>query len=475
MPLQEISNNYRRIPAKKQVGKVSTKPLSTLTNCGLPLSAQKKESQHGKVQKPTSPTVVESAIQAPRVFLESNKSWGSWVSDDIQFWSENPKFQNEGKTLCCLLCGKKVRGKEGDKELVARHVKGDHHQKVFKIMQNLKQLKDENVQRFDEMIKVVAAPRNSPDASCTLKQRRAFYANVAIQTLARNDPVTTVVSPIRQRFLKDRVQEKPALEVEETPSVEQNPIVHGNCQENIAPGASPSCEHTVEGLILSPLMSKKEAENGIVSTPFPGSRHSEHTKEPDSTVKTVAEQASIFSPSAKSKADANAAPNGVCLSPSSDVSEQSEIGWMGTIDELDLIVDGPSDTYDGKLDADLQQVSEQSEIGWMGTIDELDLIVDGPSDTYDGKLDADLQQLIYDDSRVDGIMFGMPTIKITQVDHDTDVEKGDTESKPLEVTSSMLTFDVAAKNVATRDVTESALDTQRSIECIAALSFAGFL
>jgi uncharacterized Zn finger protein (UPF0148 family) len=438
MPLQEISNNYQRISAKKQTGKLSTKP-STRTPCSLPPSTQEKESHHGGIARKQTPSaVVESPIQAPEVFLESNENWRSWVSDDIQFWSDTPKFQNAGKTLCCLLCGKKVRGKEGDKELVTRHTNGDHHQKVFKILQNLKKLKDENTQRFDEMLKVVAAPRNSPDTSCTLKQRRAFYTNVAIQTLARSDRVATVVSPIRQRFLKNRVQETPAPEVEQSSHVEQSPVADGNAQENIAPGSTPPCEPGVDGRIQSPTMSKKEENKGIASTPFPGPRYSEQSKEPDSGVKMVGEPSHMFSPPTKSKAHANAAPRGVFLSPSSDVSEQSEIGWMGTIDELDFIVDGPNDTYDGKLD-------------------------------------ADLQQMIFDDSRVDDIMFGMPTMKITEVDNDTEDEKGDTESMPDDARSCMHTFHVAAENDVTCDVMECALDTKRSIECIAALSFAGFL
>ena len=240
MPLREISTNAQSLPRgararAKQTVKNPWKqnrhqlPLLANTSTSTTTTSASFKPYHDTSAFPPLPKVAnqqlaihsdkvkvsvdrekemkeEQTPQPENVFFDTVQDWDAFLTEDISMWSTSPRFKQCGASICCLLCGKNIRGDSANEALVKKHVKGSHHKKTFQLMENLQTLKQQQPSRFEELTKAVMEPNNQPLPKCTPKQLLAYYHNVAIQARQSKKPLEGIATHFRRRFLNDKFQ-----------------------------------------------------------------------------------------------------------------------------------------------------------------------------------------------------------------------------------------------------------------------------
>lgn len=513
MPLREISNNAQSLPrgvkANPPLKNPWTRSRHPWTLAKTTTAATSKSGADASVKFPLpvgAPNQQLSVLSAKvkvstdcdrqveeNVIFDSTTDWGAFVTEgNLEIWSTRPRFKQAGASMCCLLCGKSIRGIAENEALVQKHVNGSHHKKTFQLMKNLKTLKEQGPSRFDELIKAVSEPNSQPIPNCTPKQLLAYYHNVAIQARDSKKPLNGIARHFRRRFLSDKLpvgdmgkvpeatecktEVMFAERVTEVAQTESSFVEQGS-----EPAADPAAqtvetqtdsnrgnEENVFGLVVrSPVARNANKVLRSADTPMPGASKSTTEEKADELITIQTENKTEESPESKSPTFDNKLENGACESPSSDISVQSEIGWMGTINELGDILADRHDIFNRTFNEEIEKMIEKDtdENSVMG----MPMMVVTPLETME---DVDVDSILgvhFDHlperspvvsgcTGPNGISHNVPSAEASpehslSVDTTTDESKNDTRKVPCP------------------DVTERHSKIQQSLECIAALAF----
>ena len=526
MPLREISNNSRRLSqgkkvdhkCQKQTTRVHPKPLplkaSALTNQSSqvtdkapvvwpdlvyqpPLETENKEVNAAEKENETNKVFIPS-----NTFLHSVNEWCMFVSKDTECWSTSPHFKQEATCSLCLLCGKTVRGPQMNENLVQKHVKGSHHKKTFQLMENLKKLKEEDAVRFHELIKTVTESELLPASNCTLKQLLAYYHNVTIQGLQSKKALDGIAAHFKRRFLSDKIQSEDGTQKQGTDMTESKTpeeehkstrtkdttIVAEPSHEvngtNVNADENVGNEENEFGMVFrSPAPKAKEThQRQPIDTPFVGNP----TKAVDATETedSLPAETSLLS----TEDDDDADEKGVCESPSSDISEQSELNWMGTITEFDDMLDNIHNIFDGSLDQDLQKMIDDDNAGdicmmGMPMIPEMPMMVVTPLDNLEEGFEFLETKIATFCQATSGAVGQTLEANLTDPNesygfaNDTTVSATSFHTSPSEAVLSgdsspaLIKGTVGVACVQTQPTKERHLEIKRSLRCIAALAF----
>eukprot|EP00977_Amphora_coffeiformis_P002078 scaffold394_cov166-Amphora_coffeaeformis.AAC.10 len=424
----------------------------------------------------------EQVFKPTKTFLHSVDEWCMLVSEDTEGWLTSPHFKQEGTCSLCLLCGKTVRGPQMNDSLVEKHVKGSHHKKTYQLMENLKKLKDEDAFRFDELINTVSAIEDLPTSNCTLKQLLAYYHNITIQGLQSKKPLEGIVKHFKRRFLSDKIQPEagrkekftesktPAKEVGELSCTEEKVMFAEPSQElNDADAGACGMDGNEEnqfGMVFrSPLPTVKEwHQQQPIDTPFIGNQ----TKQADAAeaYDSLPVETSLLSVRDNHK-------KGVCESPSSDISQHSELQWLGKINELDDMLDNNHNMFDGSLDDYLQRMVEDDNVGGislmgMPIMEEMPMMVVTSLDNMEGAyefFETEIENFCQAASKM--VEQPLETQKSDSTEPSTDC----TPSRPESVPRALIKDTVEAADVLSERTNERHLEIKRSLECVAALAF----
>lgn len=459
----------------------------------------------------------EQTPQPENVFFDTVQDWDAFLVEDISMWSTSPRFKQSDASICCLLCGKNIRGDSGNEALVRKHVSGYHHKKTFQLMENLQTLKQQQPSRFGELIKAVMEPNNQPLPKCTPKQLLAYYHNVAIQARQSKKPLEGIATHFRRRFLNDKLQmcdtdnttkaseSKTVCSLEKIDKVTTEVKSESSTPEHCSANTAPSDTHAVEpqtnsnvgdeentfGLVVrSPLARNAKALQPSVDTPMPGASKKNEQDAPDSSTKTAAGKKHQDSKESTLASLGSKIENGACESPSSDISVQSELCWMASISELGDILSDRHEIFDGTLDEELvaKMLEEDAEVETSGMGMPM-MVVTRLESMEDIDVNSFFSSVEFDDASE-----ALPAIaECTEQNEISDVDAPSSKTSPNKKKPSATTTDVPISlpaktspkqkqasittdgddenSVLSSEETEYRLEIQRSLECIAALAF----
>ena len=360
MPLREISNNAGPVKGhpdrwvKKQqtarvVVNVEAPPEPTIQtkhdgrNIQLEENLKNKKTnsiarkeKNALVPGTTAAAIVEEDATSGQIFIECVPSWGTFVANDIQHWLNNPDFiQSKSSLSCCRLCGKSVRmggSPDANNQVrIQRHSQGAHHQKTFRLMENLKKLQIQDKDRLRHLLTLLDDTNNLPPTHCTDKQSLAFYHNITIQAVASKKCLEGIIQHHRNRFLKNKIH----VQTEANKSIplsvwdiDTNPRNTTKQMETPATATVGNEENIPGATLTSPVVGLKSHASNQVDTPFYGASKLSAWKE------ACRDEPSLLSPEPKDDKKADNAFE----SPASDITSQSELDWMGTINESDDVL-----------------------------------------------------------------------------------------------------------------------------------------
>ena len=227
-------------------------------------------------------------------------------------------------------------------------------------------------------------------------------------------------------------------------------------------------ENTFGVVVRSPFKTDKSGTISHTDTPSTQPEQGTRVRTSENKSTTV-----LASPDEKqSVSNTESSSGGLCESPSSDISVQSEIGWLGTIKELDDILAETHNMFDGSLDDELQQMAANGtnpsfEMG-IST-----MIVSTVEDTTNQEgtgtelfcnPDIDVKACSIPDYLPLEPEVAQNVTSVEQMDVVTDQERNKTSDAKKTIHSCV--------DKATLLAIERALDRKRSRMCIAALAFA---